>query len=140
MRQVVVDLAGNRVFRYRQALSPPTSREAFIDRLLTFIETGLKKIPAEFSNVQALGVDVETANYELSDSRARRADSSGHRLDLQLACPVVGSRPGLGRRGCGRAFHGVASQDRRLPGRKPATARAGLRKQLINGLRQFWRA
>ena len=56
MRLVAVDFAGNRVFGYREALSPPASREAFIARLLTFIETGLKEIPAELANVLGIGL------------------------------------------------------------------------------------
>ncbi len=56
LRLVVVDFAGDPVWQKRLTLTNTKTRQALIDRVLTFIEDGLEEIHAEYKNVLGLGL------------------------------------------------------------------------------------
>lgn len=56
LRLVLLDFAGNTVWQSYQKLTPPRSRQAFVGRILGFIEKGLDEIRSRCSKLLGIGL------------------------------------------------------------------------------------
>ena len=56
LRLIAVDFSGKVVWQRHKKLTPPKDRRALVNRLLGFIDTGLKEIKGRFNNVLGVGL------------------------------------------------------------------------------------